>query len=275
MSGIFRKRFDPQRYLQPPVILTKTPSASVEVIPGTASLTLTTFAPTVATPRNVTPGIATLTLTTFAPTVATPRNVTPGTASLTLTSFAPTVTTTAHVNVTPGTASLVLTLFAPTVAAGGNKEVIPGTASLTLTTFAPTVDAGASVEVTPGTASLTITRYAPTVEVSIDDVDVVIFGGDDAPPKKRKRRKERHELFRELEATIHALLHPAPEVEEDAPIPAPLEAGTARQLVDELVVLAEGQHQLIQRAAALRAELAQLETARREQEEEDEFLMFM
>lgn len=37
--------------------------------PGTANLTLTTFAPTVSTPRLVTPGVVALTITRFAPTV--------------------------------------------------------------------------------------------------------------------------------------------------------------------------------------------------------------
>lgn len=44
-------------------------AAAVLVTPGTASLTLTTFAPTVQTPRRVVPGTAALTLTGYAPTV--------------------------------------------------------------------------------------------------------------------------------------------------------------------------------------------------------------
>jgi hypothetical protein len=85
------------------------------VTPATASLTLTTFAPTVTTTahQSVTPTTATLTLTGFAPTVLTPRLITPATATLTLTTFAPTVSTPSLV--TPATASLVLTTFAPTV----------------------------------------------------------------------------------------------------------------------------------------------------------------
>lgn len=161
----------------------KTPSAggAVNVTPSTAALTLTSYAPTVSTPRVVTPSTAALTLTTFAPTVATPVNCTPTTRALTLTTFAPTVatpvavtpTTTAlalttyaptvstPVAVTPTTRALTLTAYAPTVTAG--VSATPTTAALVLTGYAPTVTATASVAVTPGTAALTITTFAPTV----------------------------------------------------------------------------------------------------------------
>jgi hypothetical protein len=94
-------------------------SGPVTVTPGVATLTLTTFAPTVTVdgPRTVgdvtemsvlglpgffrsasddvavVPSALALTLTTFAPTVSTPRVVTPGVLALTLTMFAPTVET--------------------------------------------------------------------------------------------------------------------------------------------------------------------------------------
>jgi len=132
----------------------------VTVTPGTASLTLTTFAPTVSTPRLVTPPTATLTLTAFAPTVLTPRTATPGTASLTLTAFAPSVLTPRLV--TPGTAALSLTAFAASVSTP--RVVVPGAAALTLTGYAPTV--GGSATATPGTAALVVTLYAPTVTVA-------------------------------------------------------------------------------------------------------------
>lgn len=74
-------------------------AANVTVTPSTASLTLTTFAPTVTATAGVT--------------------ATPTTAGLTLATFAPTVTTTANVTATPTTATLNLTMFAPTVTATG------------------------------------------------------------------------------------------------------------------------------------------------------------
>ena len=111
--------------------------APVSVTPGTASLTLTAFAPTVTTPRLVTPGAAALTTATFAPTVTATQNVlvTPGLATLALTAFAPTVS--APRLVTPGTASLALTAFAPSVTTP--RLVIPGAATLGLSAFAPVV----------------------------------------------------------------------------------------------------------------------------------------
>lgn len=145
-------------------------AGGVTVTPDTASLILTTFAPTVTATANqlVTPSTASLTLTTFAPVVTATNHqlVTPGTASLVLTTFAPTVSVSNNQLVTPGTASLTITRYAPTVTTTANQTVIPGTASLTLTTFAPVVSVTASTTVVPGTASLSLTTYEPTVTVS-------------------------------------------------------------------------------------------------------------
>ena len=96
-----------------------------------------------ADPQLVTPTTASLTLSTFAPTVSTPRRVTPGVASLILTTFAPTVTAGAGLVITPTPASLALTAFAPNVIATDHKRVTPTTASLVLTGFAPTVTGSA------------------------------------------------------------------------------------------------------------------------------------
>lgn len=114
---------------------------SVNVTPTTVALVLTTYAPTVATPRVVTPTTAALTLTTFAPTVSTPVNCTPSTAALTLTAYAPTVAT--PVNCTPTTRALALTAYAPTVVGNQSADVTPTTATLTLTAYAPTVTVSA------------------------------------------------------------------------------------------------------------------------------------
>lgn len=275
MSGIFRRRFESRLYRQAPCIPSKTASANIEVTPGAASLTLTTFAPVVLVSDHkvVTPGVAALTLTTFAPAVLIGQNVVPDTASLTITTFAATVAITNHITVIPGATSLTLTTFAPIVTVSDHKIVTPGVASLTLTTFAPTVIAGGSVVVTPNTASLTLTMFAPTVEVSIDDVPVIVIGGDDADaPRTRKRRKERREPFQEIEKTIHALLHPeqAVSVSEAGEVHARGVDEHARRAVDELLVLAKGQHDLIQRATALRAELRAIDEARERMLEQDE-----
>ena len=76
--------------------------------------------PPVSNPINVTPGNATLTFTTFAPTVTATNNVavTPGNATLTFSTFAPTVATTANINLTPSAATLTFTMYAPTVTIG-------------------------------------------------------------------------------------------------------------------------------------------------------------
>lgn len=131
----------------------------VTVTPGAASVTLSTFAPAVLTPRLCTPAVASLATTAYAPTVSTPRLATPATATLTTTAFAPTVSTPRLV--TPGTLALSLTAFAPTVSAP--RVCTPGTLALTTTAFAPTVSVSDASAIVPGTATLTITTYAPTV----------------------------------------------------------------------------------------------------------------
>ncbi len=123
----------------------KSVASGTTVTPGPASLTLTTFAPTVQTPRLVTPGTASLTITAFAPTITIGTRVVPNTATLTLTAFTPSVSNPRLV--TPGLATLTLTTFAPTVTASSGTTLIPGTASLVLTSFAPTVTGGGAAEV--------------------------------------------------------------------------------------------------------------------------------
>ena len=259
--------------------LTPTTGGAAVVEPAVATATITSFAPSVVVSDHkvITPGVSTATITSFSPTVNIGVIVTPAAADVTITSFAPALTITDHKVITPEVATATITSFAPSVVVSDHKVITPGLATATITSFAPSVVVApiGSVSVTPGVATVTIASYPPTVEASIDEAPIILIGGDDAPRKKKKTRKERHELFRDIEATVHELLHPAPDVAKDEAAPSPLATGTARQLVDELAVLAERQHQLIQRAAALRAELAQLETARREQEEEDEFLMFV
>lgn len=149
--------------------LTLTVVGNVVVTPGTLSLTITLYTPTVAVSDNkmVTPSTLALALTAYAPTVTASDNkvVTPGTLALTLTTYAPTVTVAGGgVTVTPGTLALVLTTYAPTVTVSDNKVVVPGTLALTLTTYAPSVILGTVV--TPGTLALVLTTYAPTVTVS-------------------------------------------------------------------------------------------------------------
>lgn len=105
---------------------------------------------------------------------------------------------------------------------------------------------------------------------------VIIYGGDDAPRKRRRKEPTYATLFREIESTIHTLLHPETVEDQLAAVdPADdLASERLRRQIDELVVLAQGQHALLQRAARLRAQLADFEAQRREAEqEEDDVLM--
>lgn len=109
--------------------------SSILVIPGAATLTLTTFAPTVSTPRLVTPPAATLTLASFAPSVTVGVSVTPPTAALVTTTFAPSVLTPRLV--TPPTTALIITAFVPSVLTP--RLITPPLLALILATFAPDV----------------------------------------------------------------------------------------------------------------------------------------
>lgn len=64
----------------------------IPVVPGTAALVDTQFAPTVLTPRVVVPGTAALVDTQLAPAAVIGTNVVPAAAALTLTPFVPTIT---------------------------------------------------------------------------------------------------------------------------------------------------------------------------------------
>lgn len=154
------------------------------VTPGVATLTLTTFAPTVTTSNNqlVTPGVATLSLTGLAPQLKSQINT--GLATLTLTTFAPSVTI--GVRAVPDVATLTLTTYAPqiksqintglatltltTFAPQVNLKVVPNTTNLTFSTFAPTVSVSNNQSVTPGVATLTLTTFVPTVATSNNQV---------------------------------------------------------------------------------------------------------
>lgn len=135
-------------------------SNNVTATPSTASLSLTTFAPTVSTPVVCTPGTANLSLTPLEPTVLTPVVCTPATVALVLQTFAP-VFTTPNV-VVPPTAELVITTLPPVVSATSHQTITPGTANLTITTYPPFV--GEAPEVA-GPASIT-GRLIPLAQIS-------------------------------------------------------------------------------------------------------------
>lgn len=149
---------------------TVTATANKWVTPTTASLTLSTFAPTVFASDNkqAIPSTASLTLTTYEPTVfaSDAQQIIPSTASLTLTAYEPTVTATANQWAIPTTASLTLTGYEPTVTSTASSVIVPSTAALTLATFEPTITASDHKAVTPTTASLSLTGYAPTITAS-------------------------------------------------------------------------------------------------------------
>lgn len=138
-----------------------------EVSPGTGSITLTGYAPTVSVGanQNVSPGTGAITLTGYAPTVQTPRNVSPGTGAIVIDGYAPTVSVTNNLTVSPGTGVIDITGYAPTVETPRN--VSPGTGEITLEGYAPTVSVTENVSVSPGAGEIVILGYAPTVNIGV------------------------------------------------------------------------------------------------------------
>lgn len=148
------------------------PSGVTIIVPGTASVTVTAFVPTVATTANasIVPGTGSLTVTGFVPTIDKTVHFfgIPGTANIAVTGYVPGVEVTYNALVIPGTGSVVLTSYVPTVAMSNNITVVPGTASVVVTSYVPDIAVSTNADLVPGTAAVVITSYAPTVTVAGD-----------------------------------------------------------------------------------------------------------
>lgn len=133
-------------------------SSNVTVEVPVATLTISTFAPTIK--HEIVVPATSLTTNTFAPKLD--LGVIPPTATLTTTRFEPQVNLGVIVPVT----TLTSTTFAPTVTAssgGGPVEVVVPATSLTTTTFEPKLDLGVIVP----TVSLTTTTFEPKIGLGI------------------------------------------------------------------------------------------------------------
>ncbi len=156
------------RYTAPPVIdyiragFGLPSLASIVCTPGLATLTLTTFPPSLLGPQTFVPGVAALTLTPYAPAARLPILVVPNPTTLTTALFAPTVL--APRLVVPPPATLTLTPFPPGVAGGAGLTCVPGAVLLQLTPLTPSIFS--PLVVTPGTTQLTLTCHIPFPDVS-------------------------------------------------------------------------------------------------------------
>ncbi len=146
---------------EPIVIQPADASADVTVVPGTASLTIATFAPVLQT--TVITGDASLSIATFSPVLR--QDVVVPTASLTLTTFEPTIDiSSGDVTVTPETSDLAITTYAPVIdISSGDVTAIPDTATLTVSMFASVLRHDVGVP----TTNLTTTRYQPSLGTTV------------------------------------------------------------------------------------------------------------
>lgn len=105
---------------------------------------------------------------------------------------------------------------------------------------------------------------------------VILIGGDDAPRRRRKprTRKEQHDLFRELETTIHQLLHP--DLVEVGAGSVELREESGRSVPDleiamgGLRLLAAQDRELLQRVGHLRVQIEAVQARRQRELEQDE-----
>lgn len=184
-------------------------AAGTTISAGVASLTLTTYAPTIVVTahQTISTGAGALALTGYAPSIVVNSIIQPSTAALALTGYEPTVTVSAAGAIEPGVATLSLTGFAPTISVTEHQTVQPGAGQITLTSYAPTVTQQTFVN--PGAAALSITAYAPTItrttsinifpaaaQLEFTTYAPTIIGGvatarrkDAGKPSKKRRRR--------------------------------------------------------------------------------------
>jgi uncharacterized repeat protein (TIGR01451 family) len=134
---------------------------------GNASLTISTFAPTIFLHAIATPTAGTLTLAVYEADVIVPQTLTPTTASLTLTTFEALLAT--PLVATPATLANSLSSFAPTIVTP--QTLVPTTLGLVISTLVPL--AQTPIVVTPPplalvidtetTCELILTTYPPEV----------------------------------------------------------------------------------------------------------------
>lgn len=133
---------------------------ALAVTPETKPLITTTFAPTIVTPVTTTPGTAGLSVQSFAPTLTT--TLTPGPQSLTTTEFAPSLNS----GVVPATKNLTIAMFAPSLL----LTITPSTQALTLNKFTPTVSVTDQSTVVPSSKALTLSSFAPVILASVSAI---------------------------------------------------------------------------------------------------------
>ncbi len=124
---------------------------------GNASLTISTFAPTIFLDAIATPTAGTLNLTGYEADVIVPQTITPTTASLTLTTFEALLAT--PLVATPEPLASSLSSFAPTIATP--QTLTPTFTALVISTFAPSLNV--PISITPSTLGLSLSTLVPAI----------------------------------------------------------------------------------------------------------------
>jgi len=109
------------------------------------------------------------------------------------------------------------------------------------------------------------------------DPAVILYGGDDAP-RQRKRRKERprEDFFKEIERTIHCLIHPEAEPGTREAVIQPHEAREElERQYQALMGLAQESHESLQALGHIRREIDAYIAKRKEEDDEEDLLMLL
>lgn len=109
----------------------------------------------------------------------------------------------------------------------------------------------------------------------------VWYGGDDAPGwnwQKPRKRKERRDVFKDIERTIHELLHLSIEAKHIENVKPVIQTVLLERKLQDLLNLAGESQGLLQRTNRLQAkfEAIQRDTqAQRESNDEEDFIMWL
>lgn len=145
-------------------------ASGVTVTPSLASISTSTFAPTVQLPKLVVAGVVSLVLSTFAATVSASDNqvVIPSLASISTSGLTPSVFTSNNITVVPNVTSVSASTYSPTASATDNVAVVPDNAGVASTAYQPIILL--PVVSVPGAVSLVTSQYSPGVAVSSQQI---------------------------------------------------------------------------------------------------------
>ena len=145
-------------------------SSNQSILPGKGDVTVAGFAPTIVSSnhQSILPGKGDVIVSGHAPSIQVGVNTYPGSGAASIIGFAPTIASSNHQSVTPGKGDVLLAGFAPTIQSSDNQRVLPGAGALAIVGFAPAITSstGSNQNVEPGKGDIGIAGFAPSITSS-------------------------------------------------------------------------------------------------------------